>query len=282
MTIFGAVFLDYPVIQPLTDYIWLGAHSLDDRKLLRIARVFLALRRGLKSLDAFYRQLKTPFPPTPYADLQRFFPYKSSYSGEDGKEVHFQYVVKLEEESLTKAIFLAKTVDNGTPIVVKFAQHYNFEAHRLLADQNLAPPLLYPRRSTSNDERNRRYGGLLFVVMGFVDGITVFDAKHNGNGVVPEQVLRDITTGIKMLHEDNLVFGDLRPPNVMVEAATGRGLLIDFDWCAVEEEGRYPVSLNDSEDMDWHPDVKRGGVMRREHDLFMLKAFKSFVAFINQ
>jgi len=36
--------------------------------------------------------------------------------------------------------------------------------------------------------------------------------------------------------------------------------------------GMYPVTLNDvDKDIGWHPDVKRRGVMRRGHDLFMLQ-----------
>lgn len=39
MVILGAVFVEYPVIQPLTDYIWLGVHPSADQELLRVARL---------------------------------------------------------------------------------------------------------------------------------------------------------------------------------------------------------------------------------------------------
>ncbi len=62
------------------------------------------------------------------------------------------------------------------------------------------------------------------------------------------------------------------------DRAPERVLLIDFDWCGVHEEHTYPVSLNDARDMtnsiNWHPDVKRGGRMMKEHDSFMLKRMK--------
>jgi hypothetical protein len=45
--------VEFPVIQPLTDYIWLGVHPSADGQLLRVARVLLALRRTLQSLDMF-------------------------------------------------------------------------------------------------------------------------------------------------------------------------------------------------------------------------------------
>ena len=36
--------------------------------------------------------------------------------------------------------------------------------------------------------------------------------------------------------------------------------------------GMYPVSFNDvDQDVEWHINVKCGGVMAQEHDLFMLQ-----------
>ena len=57
-----------------------------------------------------------------------------------------------------------------------------------------------------------------------------------------------------------------------------RVVLIDFDWCGVHQEGTYPISLNDAREsvigIDWHPDVKRGGRLMKEHDIYRLNRMK--------
>lgn len=45
---------------------------------------------------------------------------------------------------------------------------------------------------------------------------------------------------------------------------------MDFNWCGNDGESRYPVVLNDTGAINWHPDGKRGGIMRKEHDRHML------------
>ena len=266
MVVLGAVFVEFPVIQPLTDYIWLGVHPSADGQLLRVARVLLALRRTLQSLDGFYAQLNIPADPTAPTNLARFFPHLLSFPTVNG-DVHFEYVIKLADDSPTKAIFKAKVVGSEDHIVVKFVQTYNFTAHRLLASHDLAPRLLYPESAANEPAID--VGGLKLVVMEFVDGVTAHDAY--GNPItLPDVIFNEVKKAITVLHDNGLVFGDLRPPNIIVSEE--RAHLVDFDWCAKDEVGMYPASLNDVDhDIGWHPDVKRGGVMYKEHDLFMLE-----------
>ena len=47
----------------------------------------------------------------------------------------------------------------------------------------------------------------------------------------------DIRRAMDLLHEKNLVFGDLRPPNILIKGDTA--LLVDFDWCGEEGKGKY-------------------------------------------
>jgi len=251
------------VIQPLTDYIWLGVHPLADDQLVRAARVILSLGRALHSLDSFYRQLNIPTDPTASTNLGRFFPRILSYCAANGQEVPFDYVIKLEDESPTKAIFKAKTT-SGDFIVVKFVQTYSFAAHRLLASHGLAPRLLYPE--TAECETPHTFCGLKLVVMEFVNGETAFDAYGYS---LPDALFKQVEDAISVLHVNGLVFGDLRPLNIMI--VDERALLVDYDWCGNDGEGRYPATLNDVESVGWHPDVKRGAVMRKEHDVFLLK-----------
>ena len=79
---------------------------------------------------------------------------------------------------------------------------------------------------------------------------------------------------VKKLHEIGLVFGDLRKPNIMIatNVSPPQVKLVDFDWCGKHEEGRYPTSLNDNlNEIKWHPDVERNGVMLQDHDQWMLR-----------
>jgi len=215
--------------------------------------VLLALRRTLQSLDGFYTQLNIPADPTAPTNLARFFPHFLSFPTING-DVQFEYVIKLADESPTKAIFKAKVVGGGDHIVVKFVQTYNFTAHRLLYPENAA------------NEPAIDVGGLKLVVMEFVDGITAHDAYGNPT-TLPDVIFNQVKKAITVLHDNGLVLGDLRPPNIMVSEE--RAHLVDFDRCAV---GMYPASLNDvDQDIGWHPDVERGGVMYKEHDLFMLE-----------
>jgi hypothetical protein len=155
---------------------------------------------------------------------------------------------------------------------VKFVQTYNATAHRLLAAAGRAPELLY---CSMEDCESEYLGGLIMVVMGYLDGKTA-QKRYKGKGLLPrafEQVEKVVLT----LHGEDIVFGDLCLPNIVV-MDEGKVMLIDFDWCRRHGVGTYPVSLNDNRDedkgIDWHPDVKTGGRMMKEHDFYRLSCLK--------
>lgn len=108
--------------------------------------------------------------------------------------------------------------------------------------------------------------------MAFVDGADAYDLYFKGSSLW-DGIFNKVEQAVTVLHENDFVFGDLRLPNIMVSEKQVH--LIDFDWCANSGEGRYPVGLNDVDrEIGWHPDVKRGGVMCKEHDLFMLEKLR--------
>ena len=59
-------------------------------------------------------------------------------------------------------------------------------------------------------------------------------------------------------------------------------MLVDFDWCATDGEGRYPSVLNDTGNIKWHPEVVRGGVMHKAHDLYMLDIMETGADFVER
>jgi serine/threonine protein kinase len=275
MCILGAVFVDHVVIQELTDFIWIGGQPYNDNKLKSVTRVLAALGKGITELEKFYKELSIHAP----QDSQRFFPFIRQYPVGD-RIVRFSYqayLVQKTAESPSKAIFLATTEiedggDSRREIVVKFVQRYNPEAHRLLAIVGRAPELLY---CSKEDPHPPELAGLIMVVMGYVSGQTAHQKYCNQH--LPRPIFEQVEEAISILHAKNIVFADLRHPNIMI-TKDERVLLIDFDWCGVHEEDTYPVSLNDARNttnsINWHPDVKRGGRMAKEHDTFRLARIK--------
>ena len=91
--VLGAVITDGVIIQRLTDCIWVGLDSvLSESHIAHIARVFYALKEGLRKLRSYYEDLN------PTGDLpapSRYFPSITAYP--DGAEfVQFDYVGFLE------------------------------------------------------------------------------------------------------------------------------------------------------------------------------------------
>jgi RIO-like serine/threonine protein kinase len=107
--------------------------------------------------------------------------------------------------------------------------------------------------------------------MEFLSGSTAHDVFYKAP--LPSPIIKDVSAAIKVLHEKDIVFGDLWRPNIMVLNATAK--LVDFDWCGKHGEAKYPANLNDLGNISWHPDVQRATTMRKEHDIFMLKALHS-------
>ena len=145
---------------------------------------------------------------------------------------------------------------------------YHASAHRLLAKHQLAPEL----HSAGTEEiPPKLYGGRYMIVMDFVDG------EDWSNSL---SIFSQIRRALNLLHSNNLVHGDLRRPNILVKG--GKAMVIDFDWCSSEEDGRYPGHLNMDPAIGWHPDVKPGSLMKKEHDVFMLaKLFPDAMALDN-
>lgn len=190
---------------------------------------------------------------------------------------YLAYLMQENPESHSTAILLA-TEDGREPcreIVVKFVQRYNAEAHRLLAAAGLAPDIFYcSAEDPGQSSKVSDLAGLTMVVMGYIAGKTAH--RLYGNQPLPQPIFDQVEKALQiLLHKRNIVFGDLRLPNITITKDNDRARLIDFDWCGVHEEDTYPVLLNDARNttnsIDWHP---RGGRMMKEHDTYRFESMK--------
>lgn len=58
----------------------------------------------------------------------------------------------------------------------------------------------------------------------------------------------------------------------MNDAAKQHAKIVNFDWTAKEGEGRYSLAINTAElKNEWHPDVRSGGEIMKEHDEYALE-----------
>ena len=276
--ILGFVFTDGLIVQRLTDYIWVGLDSVfNENHISRVARIFYALKNSLSNLKSYFEMVPQP---TNFPDGSRYFPSITAYRVNTSDElIHFQYVGFLEDvpDCIT---FRARTFANPPQdIVIKFVNHYGERAHRLLAENGLAPKLFYcgsPRLMNEDPS----YDSLLMIVMGFVHGKALGKLKLDKN--TAETVRLEIKRALALLHENGMVYGDLRLPNILITTALERKVnLIDFDWAGEKGQARYPFMISPT--IPWPAGVQSLALIEPEHDLKMFEQmFSKPVPFIRR
>jgi serine/threonine protein kinase len=212
----------------------------------------------------------------------RLFPYPTKFkdfytSVTPGPEcTEFEYIDAFSADT-ANVTFLAKVKSPDQKLVIKFVDWYGAEAHELLARNGLAPRLLYCglldgtqdfRITDGHPQGSAKVCGLhvgpmRMVVMDFIEGKTVEKMSP-----VPSDAREKTLKAIKKLHDAQLVFGDLRAPNVMI--SEGKVFLIDFDWAGRVGQARYPRNLSRS--VNWPAKAEDLEMMPilMDHDLTML------------
>jgi len=253
----GAVFIDCTMVQMLIEPLVLNLSPALPNRLRRVAKIFAALSRALHQLRDFYHSV-TPSPS--YADHR--LPCYRSYTA-NSPLPDFRYLGPTEGRvCLFEAE--ARPVAGAHKLVVKFTSRYNELAHRLLAEEGLAPKL-YGVASCGGD--------LKCIMMAKINGRTLHQ-----HGMADASIYADIKRAVELLHANNLVFGDLRSPNIMVYQRDGKNhaMLVDFDWCGLHDQACYTEGLNP--DLAWASGVTSGGLMRKEHDLELLSRLLDQIA----
>ena len=285
----GAVFANTLIAQELTGYLNLGSHPTDpDRGVRRVAQVLVTLRDCIQDLSSFYNGLEfteedgtlTTEPrqtqrsrgsrqpstdPAPHLipknPLNHVFPHHTEFVT-DGKRFSFAYKRPLVGgEKATRALFIASMTSSPEEvkkyIVVKFTRSYCEEAHSLLAALSLAPKLLH----------HAEFAGIHFVVMERLEVAGDTSNLLRDKGEDGKKHVDSLREAVQALHDQKLVFGDLREPNILI---TKDGLkLVDFDWSGKEGTVRYPADI--ARRVEWPKGVKGGTEIKAEHDKVWFK-----------
>ncbi|KAF8962089.1 hypothetical protein BDZ97DRAFT_1156495 [Flammula alnicola] len=241
----------------------LGFHASNN--IVRVARVFKALSLCRTDLQNYYdgvSNLASPklsclYPcPTP-VDSSRALPklaYRQflSRAGQPTSAI-------VDLGNTTSAMYIATLSETGQEVIVKFTARYNEAAHRLLAEAQLAPRLHFCQRVI---------GDLYMVVMDRVDGKSIWQLQEDKTPL-PAIILKMVEDAVRLLHEHDIVFGDLHDPNILYVESEGRVVLVDFDWAGKDGESRYPATLNP--DNGWAEEVSPYSIMHKAHDLWQLE-----------
>jgi hypothetical protein len=94
--ILGTVMMDRVIVQRLTDCVWVGLDSIpNDTRITHVARVFSALKTGVKELRLYCQGLSAKDVREQSLADSRFFPWITTYRGVDGP-VEFEYLGYLD------------------------------------------------------------------------------------------------------------------------------------------------------------------------------------------
>ena len=99
------------------------------------------------------------------------------------------------------------------------------------------------------------------VVIDYVDGKQLF---HKYSQATPPKILEEVSEALETLRKNDLVFGDLRSPNILL-TDQHHVQLVGYDWCGKAGEGKYPADIN-TVDIKWPTGVVPGGFLQFEHD----------------
>jgi len=252
----------------------LFSHDFDlgpyNDNILRAARAFMAIRECTERLRRLYRNLGATTRLVPAAKILYPNPTPDPRSTEGIPELEFFSKVDrstgapinqtvLNEENKRHAMYLARMRnEDGTStktVFVKFVEEYNAIAHRLLASNK--PPLAPALYSCT-----RVAGDILMVVMEYLPVTSLRDVPLPLSAATYEAVRRDVSRALELLHEQDLVFGDLQEANLLyLPEDGGRALLVDFDNVGCDGKDTYPAFA----DPDRRED-RRFEIMEQSHD----------------
>ncbi|GJJ11048.1 hypothetical protein Clacol_005279 [Clathrus columnatus] len=230
------------IVEPLTLVYDLTVHWMDDEARHKIAATLDAVLKTVARLDRYYLSVKS----TP-TEIQTEYPFWTAFVNSTGSRTHFTYIGRVAG----KLIYL---------------RQYSETVHRFLANLKHAPLLL-----AVNDVG----GGWKMVVMEYSQYTRLDSSALRLNDESRRTIKQQVQEIVKKLHAQELVHGDIRQVNILVDKKTLDNLknilihLVDFNWARQAGIAKYPLRIN-TRSIRRPSDVAGGTLITKSHDLAMI------------
>ncbi|KAH9007198.1 hypothetical protein EDB86DRAFT_64410 [Lactarius hatsudake] len=239
VTFYGVIFLGRSQwrLVPLTPTLSCMASACEGKDHTALYAAFSGAFALLRQIDEDAQRYRLEPPTLPHAD--RRFPYVSEvpkYPPSAENEILRFRILRylLPDTPPYRQLYIAKTLSGPEKeIVVKFTPRYSIELHAFCADRERAPSIL---------GFGQVPGGWFVVAMDYISE-AVYPSHSTDLDRLRDQWTHDLTSLVDSFHDQGLVHGDLRQPNMICHGK--RIMLIDFDWGGRVGEASYPpVWLN--------------------------------------
>ncbi|KAH9007237.1 hypothetical protein EDB86DRAFT_68464 [Lactarius hatsudake] len=233
VTFHGVIFLGRSQwrLVPLTPTLSCVASACEGNDRTALYAAFSGALTFLRHIDEDAQRYRLEPPRLPHAD--RRFPYVSELPkyppSAENEILRFRILRYLLPAPPYRQLYIAKTLsDPEREIVVKFTRRYSIELHAFCADRERAPSIL---------GFGQVPGGWFVVAMDYISE-AVYPSHSTDLPRLRDQWTHDLTSLVDSFHDQGLVHGDLRQPNMICNGE--RIMLIDFDWGGRVGETSYP------------------------------------------
>src|SRR6266404_2174400 len=234
ITFYAVIFLRQWHLVALTPTLSCLSSAWDGQSRVALYAAFSGVLTLLRQINEDAgRNLESP-PTLPH--LMRTFPYVSEVRmyGASSGSVRFQITRRHPHVSDHRQVYIATTQDENHEIIVKFAQQYSIALHAFCAQRGHAPEVL---------GFEEKPGHWFVVAMEYISPVTYPSKSPNLHDTL-ENWAADLQSLMQAFHDEDMVHGDLREPNIVCDGE--KVYLLDFDWGGRVGEAQYPhAQLND-------------------------------------